>query len=463
MRRAIVLGAAALAFILKLLIDLKTYGTNDAYAYELFAAWSQAFGVSVYRYWAWNNPPFTLHMVRALAWASQATNLPFSFWLRFMGIAADAGSGWLVWRMLRERLGERTIWLALVFFALSPTTIMISGFHGNTDAVMVLFILLAIFSAQELRAPWVAGAAFGMAMGFKVVPLILIPVFLLWFESMRKRAEFVLACAAVVLLAWSPYIFQEPATIVRGVFGYKSFGGIWGLSFLLDGVSRTIPEYRPLAAAYRQYGVWALFALIGALSLFLRRSTLQKTLQKNLFAQAGLVLLVFMSLTNGFGVQYLAWLCPFVVALGAEAAGVYFLTSGVFLFVVYNFWSEGLPWYLADSNRVGAWHGSAEILQVLCWLSVCAAAWLAWKRANAPVPAPDRIVRAGILALPALSVLIALSSIGRETLFRHSWLGSDEAAITALRARNLLDLAAAERTATAMKQATHAAPGDPSN
>jgi len=90
-----------------------------------------------------------------------------------------------------------------------------------------------------------------------------------------------------------------------------------------------------------------------------------------LFLQCGLVAFLFMSLTPGFSVQYLAWLVPWVVALGAGATLVYYLTSGVFLFVVYTFWSHGFPWYFANAWSVDApWPGWMLYLELLCWVSV---------------------------------------------------------------------------------------------
>ena len=48
---------------------------------------------------------------------------------------------------------------------------------------------------------------------------------------------------------------------------------------------------------------------------------------------------VFMSLAPGFGIQYLAWLVPWVVGLGAGVTITYYLASGLFQFLVYTFWS----------------------------------------------------------------------------------------------------------------------------
>jgi hypothetical protein len=48
-RRAIVIAVAAIAFLAKLWLALKTYGTNDVYTYERFGLWSQYLGAELYK------------------------------------------------------------------------------------------------------------------------------------------------------------------------------------------------------------------------------------------------------------------------------------------------------------------------------------------------------------------------------------------------------------------------------
>jgi uncharacterized membrane protein len=73
----------------------------------------------------------------------------------------------------------------LLLFAICPTSILISGFHGNTDPVMIFFVLLSIYFIERLSAAWLAGLAFGMALNIKIVPIILIPA--IFFYLGRKR------------------------------------------------------------------------------------------------------------------------------------------------------------------------------------------------------------------------------------------------------------------------------------
>src|SRR5689334_963170 len=42
------------------------------------------------------------------------------------------------------------------------------GLHGNTDPILIFFLLLSIYLIDSQRPPWLAGAALGMAANFKL-------------------------------------------------------------------------------------------------------------------------------------------------------------------------------------------------------------------------------------------------------------------------------------------------------
>jgi len=101
---------ASVAFFLKIAIALRTYGTNDVFAYERFLHWSRYLGVGLYRAaWDFNHPPFMLHVLRGMGWLAQTSGVAFPFWLRLPGIVADPITLWLVWKTLGPRTQEPTI------------------------------------------------------------------------------------------------------------------------------------------------------------------------------------------------------------------------------------------------------------------------------------------------------------------------------------------------------------------
>src|SRR5947208_1857864 len=61
---------------------------------------------------------------------------------------------------------------ALLIFALSPVSVMVTGFHGNTDPVMVLFLVAAAHGVIKQRPVW-CGLLFALSCQVKVAPLLL--------------------------------------------------------------------------------------------------------------------------------------------------------------------------------------------------------------------------------------------------------------------------------------------------
>lgn len=401
-------GGAALA--IKLPLALLTYGTNDVYAFERFAVWSGYLGGGLYRVDPeFNHPPSMIHILGLLNWLGHVTGLGFTFFIRLPAILADVASLWLVWRMFRPRAEERSIWLALLLYAAAPALILISGFHGNTDSVMICFLLLTVYLIESGSSSALAGGAFGAALCIKVVPVITVPVIFFYLTTWRKRIEFLLAAGAIVLAGWSPYLFQDPEAIVRQVLGYKSIYGHWGLSYLANQFIRITGRGQWLTPGLSSFGVYLLIAAIVVISVWMNRMAQRP----GLFSQVGMVFFIFLSFSSGFAVQYLAWAVPWMVDLGVIPAAFFYATSGVFLFLVYNYWSHGIPWYLADSNRVGDFLGHGDYFQLLCWSSVVFALWVAWRKMRTGRTFPGSFsMRADRPVWQVATELVAWASLG---------------------------------------------------
>src|SRR5207253_1809631 len=79
---------------------------------------------------------------------------------------------------------------ALALFALSPVSLMVSGFHGNTDPVMVLFLVCAVWMCLR-NQPVMAGLFLALSCQIKIVPLFLLPAFFFfWLSQNRSRGFF---------------------------------------------------------------------------------------------------------------------------------------------------------------------------------------------------------------------------------------------------------------------------------
>ena len=394
--KAAIVSVAALAFLCKILLALSTYGTNDVYAWERFAHWSRIFGAGIYQADpAFNHPPSMIHVLGALSWLATTTGVFFPFWLRLPAILADAASLWIVYRIFARRLDEPSVRWGLLLLAASPALVLVSGFHGNTDPVVMFFVLLSVWATEEGQSDWLSGAAFGAAMCVKVLPLIVLPVLFLCRPGLRRRVIFLGSAAAVVLLCWSPYLYRDPVAIVHRVLGYQSIYGHWGLSWLAFAYD-TAPSWHD---EFQRYEAYIAIAVITVRAFVSSRARTKPAV----YAQVGLALFFFLAVSTGFGVQYLAWLVPWTVGIGIVPAAFFSAASGVFLFVTYNYWSGGFPWYLADSNYMGDFSDHLDYFHLLCWLSVLLLVWSTWNlRPSSSLPSFRARLVLSALAIPVL-------------------------------------------------------------
>ncbi len=357
-----------------------TYGTNDMYRWELFAAGARHSGVVLYHALAdFNHPPSMLYFLRFLGWLVDHTSVSFPFLLRAASALADFAGLALVWKILRPEPDQTSMRWAILLLALSPGLLVISGFHGNTDSLMIFFLLLAVYFAERGRPAALSGAAFGLAVCVKLTPLIALPAIVLYVSGYRRRVAFCAAAGIVLLLGWSPFIFQDGRFILDRVFGYRSIYGHWGISYLLDRLAHGGGFAQSASASsdlFHKYGALTLLALIGAWTL---RFHLARR-KPPIFAQVGAILILFLAGSGGFGVHYLAWLMPWIPSFGVESALVFYTASGVFSILVYNYWCGGVPCYLADSNAIGDYQGHLDYFQIACWLCVLALLWAAWRQ-----------------------------------------------------------------------------------
>ena len=228
----LIAGATLFALAVKLVISYRYFGTLDIiYWHEFLEIIRREASTNIYQ-GIFNHPPFMMRVLPAIGALADYTGLPFPFCFRLPVILADAVSVWLVWKITqRDAPGPGTA-LAVLLMALAPASIMISGYHGNTDPLMICFVLLAVF-LRTTSAAWLAGMAFGMAMNIKIVPVIFAPMFLLYRYELRKGFAFAAAAAATFAIASLPHLWNDPWTIAQRVFGYGGPWGTWGLPMLL--------------------------------------------------------------------------------------------------------------------------------------------------------------------------------------------------------------------------------------
>lgn len=339
--------AAGLALFVKLSLALTSEGSADVIGFaDHLAKIRELGGVGTYYVRGpfnnpFNSPPFMIHVIRAWGWLADVTGVGFAFWLRLPAILADVGSLFLVWRILNLSETLPRAPLLLLLLAVCPVSIMVAGHHGNTDPLMVFFVLASVYLIEKRERAWLAGLVFGLALNIKVAPLMLAPAVFFYVEGTRRRVEYFGAAAAAFVVGSVPYIIFDP-WILWKVFGYESLYGQWGWSVLMERWYWEAPRY--LNPPHDVTGIHAVFAAVGkfvllAAILFASYRMNSRGRKPPLMLQCGLIVTLFLFLTPGFGIQYLSWLVPFVVALDLWPTLLFYVTASVYQLMGYTCWA----------------------------------------------------------------------------------------------------------------------------
>src|SRR5581483_9283338 len=130
----------------------------------------------------------------------------YPFLIRAPACLADFVTAVLLFELVRRVRPLREALLAAALVAFSPVLLVVSGFHGNTDPVVVMFVLAAAYLLLVRRSPLAASIAFGLAVSVKLVPLVLVPALLLAAMRLRRAAvlRFLAGGAVVFAVLWVP-------------------------------------------------------------------------------------------------------------------------------------------------------------------------------------------------------------------------------------------------------------------
>jgi len=261
-------------------------------------------------------PPWAAIEAGAL-WLERRGIGSFAVNVKLPPVAADLGIVALLGRAAALGIAPAAApWL----YALHPVSLLVTGAHGQFDAMPLACLLLALVLAQRARQD-ASAFALGAGIALKSFPVLALPFLALRAGPRRaalRYAALALAPGALLLL---PFAIADPHALRRELFGY---GGIadfgWaglarGAEWLATGaLPRSEARFWPAAALASRLvflAAWAALALAagaGRLRLDAQRAVL-------------LVLVAFAALYGLQSAQYLLWVVPFaLLAPGAHAA-----------------------------------------------------------------------------------------------------------------------------------------------
>ena len=229
-------------------------------------------------------------------------------------------------------------------YAVHPVSILVTGFHGQFDAIALLFVLLALAALGRGRGD-LSALSLAVAIATKSFPVLLVPFLAFAGEtSWRKAARFVALSLGPVALLLLPFAVADLGALRRELFAYSGIadfgwtGLLRGITWLATGdLLRSEARFWPLTATVSKVlflGAWC------GLLVSIRRGTLRLSPEQACLA----VLLAFQVFYGSLSAQYLLWVVPLgvvrpgrgfaahAVAATAGLVGFYlFLAPGVLL------------------------------------------------------------------------------------------------------------------------------------
>jgi hypothetical protein len=224
-------------------------------------------------------------------------------------------------------------------YSLNLLTILISGYHGNTDAFYGLASIWALVLLIENKF-FLSGLVLAAGLNVKLSPLILVAPMVVSIHSWRDIIRWITGLITGLIPILIAISFAG-THFIANVLSYKATPDNWGIIFLIRLLHQWQPENFSLSDTilnwYITYGRWLIIGLIVLLSIW-NRLTPRFSLGQSV-AMTSAIFLVFAS---GFGIQYLLILIPLVFATDPRWGFRLSIITGVSALVVYAHWMSSL-------------------------------------------------------------------------------------------------------------------------
>jgi hypothetical protein len=298
----------------------------------------------------------------------------FATLIRLPSIAADAALAWAVQHYLGLRgASERARLAAAALVMLGPVFALVSGHHGQIDAVAILPAVLAYVVWERVdgeRRALYAGLLIGLGAAIKTVPLLALVPLLPWVRSWRELVTLGASAAAVPLVLIAPFLVTSFEYVDAALRDYHGFPGIGGLSLVvqpelaeswLKGNEAAPPDYSGLTERLVDRTSVLGYAIIATVLAFVLRFRPEPALG------ASLLWLAVLTLAPAFFFQYLIWGLPFFLMAGflRETAA---LQVAVALPMVLGYmapWEADAPTYVYVPIMIATWLGMLAALFLL--------------------------------------------------------------------------------------------------
>lgn len=367
--------AIVAGFGLRLALMFFSLGTNDIGTWLGFAESVRDVGLAqtYLDLEHFNHPPLMGLMSVLVLRISEATALPFSAVFKVPSLLAEGVTAFLLYRIWKERSGPSAGLRAAAAYSMALCSIVISGYHGNTDAIYFCLALLAAYLMESKSSPFWAGVAMAGALNVKVIPVV--AVLPLWSRctQLREAVRYALGGlvgAIPVLVALAAFAPDARRAFLEHLLLYRSNLEFWGVELVVR-CSRVLAELvspalgemvRGLGDLYIAYG--GELVVIATALLALRHAVRTQLPRLDAYQLILLGFAVFLLFGPGFGVQYVGCVVAPIIAGSIRRGVVVATVTGIYITAVYAWfvvdWSpiysvhSDIPWGLSPLGLV-AW------------------------------------------------------------------------------------------------------------
>jgi hypothetical protein len=298
-----------------------------------------------------NHPPAMSLWAAAVDRIAGNSAIDFARLFKLPSLIAELGTTLLLFFVWRARGDAVRGYAAAAIYAAALGNVLISSFHGNTDAIYFFFSFAAAYLIQVHQRAFLAGAMLALALNVKLIPILIVLPLAACFRDLRALLRYgaglslAVLSFGVALLTFAP---DEQAHFVQNVFGYKSYPEFWGVELLARTLRaatwRALPELATtlegVRDAYFAVGGKLLVLLTGVFALWLRFIAPPKA---NAYAVVGVAFSMFLLFSPGWGVQYFGCLLAPFLAVRLRSGLAVALATGAMATLIYlhfvNRWS----------------------------------------------------------------------------------------------------------------------------
>ena len=338
--RARALGVLGLALVLRLLAVFWADGeVADNLRYRKVAdhvldvSWNPYQAARLYPY-----PPVWVWVEAGCGWLSRHTGLPFPILVKLPVVVADLA----IVGLFLATGHFRAAWV----YACHPVSLLVTGFHGQFEALALLFVLLGLSWFERGRHDRSA-LALAVAIGLKALPVLLLPFFLLEMGEWRRRCRFAALATLPVAALLLPFAVHDLPALRRELFGY---GGVADFGWI--GLLRGIAWLRTGALGKGRGEAWGVLIPAGKVVFLAGYAAIlaalaRRRLRCHLTQACLVVFLAFLALYGALSAQYLLWVVPLAAFLDDRFSGPYAVAATLALVGFYVFLAPGVL-YPAD-------------------------------------------------------------------------------------------------------------------